>query len=148
MSNFEAKPYQNFMKKVTLLLVLSLVLSSSFSYAQSKKKKKQQEEEAAKALALKNAEANKNKDKKIKDYNQVITKGAKSDDGLFKTHQVADKHYFEIPNKLLGKEMLLVSRIAKLPSNLGGGYVNAGSSANEQLIAWERFQDKILIKVK
>jgi hypothetical protein len=148
MSNFEAKPYQNFMKKVTLLLVLSLVLSSSFSYAQSKKKKKQQEEEAAKALALKNAEANKNKDKKIKDYNQVITKGAKSDDGLFKTHQVADKHYFEIPNKLLGKEMLLVSRIAKLPSNLGGGYVNAGSSANEQLITWERFQDKILIKVK
>lgn len=148
MSNFEAKPYQNFMKKTTLLLALSLVLSSSFSYAQSKKKKKQQEEEAAKELALKNAEANKNKDKKIKDYNQVITKGAKSDDGLFKTHQIVDKHYFEIPNKLLGKEMLLVSRIAKLPSNLGGGYVNAGSSANEQLITWERFQDKILIKVK
>ena len=44
--------------------------------------------------------------------------------------------------------MLLVSRIAKLPSGLGGGYVNAGSSANEQLITWERFQDKVLIKVK
>lgn len=135
------------MKKITLLLVFSLLLSSSFSYAQSRKKRKQQEE-AAKALAIKNAEVNTNKDKKIKDYNQVITKAAKSDDGLFKTHQVADKHYFEIPKKLLGKEMLLVSRIAKIPSNLGGGYVNAGSSANEQLIIWERFQDKILIKVK
>jgi hypothetical protein len=44
--------------------------------------------------------------------------------------------------------MLLVSRFAKLPAGLGGGYVNAGSSANEQLIVWERFQDKVLIKVK
>ena len=44
--------------------------------------------------------------------------------------------------------MLLVSRIAKLPSGLGGGYVNAGTETNEQLIVWERFQDKILIKVK
>ena len=135
------------MKKITLLLVLSLVLSSSFSYSQSRKKRKQ-EEEAAKALALKNAEAAKKKDQKIKDYNLVITKEAKTDDGLFKTHQIADKHYFEIPDSLLGKEMLLVSRIAKLPANLGGGYVNAGSEANEQLITWERFQDKILIKVK
>lgn len=44
--------------------------------------------------------------------------------------------------------MLLVSRYAKLPADLGGGYVNAGSKTNEQLIVWERFQDKILIKVK
>jgi hypothetical protein len=29
--------------------------------------------------------------------------------------------------------------------NLGGGYVNAGSETNEQLVIWQRFQDKILI---
>jgi hypothetical protein len=44
--------------------------------------------------------------------------------------------------------MLLVSRLSKLPSNLGGGYVNAGSETNEQLVVWQRFQDKILIKLK
>jgi hypothetical protein len=32
--------------------------------------------------------------------------------------------------------------------NLGGGYVNAGSETNEQLVIWQRFQDKILIKLK
>jgi hypothetical protein len=32
-------------------------------------------------------------------------------------------------------------------SNLGG-YVNAGSETNEQLVVWHRFQDKILIKIK
>jgi hypothetical protein len=31
---------------------------------------------------------------------------------------------------------------------LGGGYVNAGSETNEQLVIWQRFQDKILIKLK
>jgi hypothetical protein len=62
-------------------------------------------------------------------------------------HRVDKKYYFEIPNKLLDKDMLLVSRLSKLPSNLGG-YVNAGSETNEQLVIWQRFQDKILIKLK
>jgi hypothetical protein len=74
---------------------------------------------------------------KIKAYDQVITKEAKSTKGLFTTHQVGDKFYFEIPKKHLGKDMLLVSQIAKLPSGIGGGYVNAGTSSREQLIVWE-----------
>jgi hypothetical protein len=85
---------------------------------------------------------------KIKSYDQVITKEAKSSKGLFTTHQVGDKYYFEIPKKQLGKDMLLVSQIAKIPNGLGGGYVNAGTSSHEQLIVWEKFQEKILIKIK
>jgi hypothetical protein len=85
---------------------------------------------------------------KAKSYDQVITKDAKSKKGLFTTHQVGDKFYFEIPKKHLGKDMLLVSQIAKLPTGIGGGYVNAGTSSHEQLIVWEKFQEKILIKIK
>ena len=84
----------------------------------------------------------------IKDYAKIITKDAQSDEGLFTVHKVDKKYFFEIPNKLLDKDMLLVSRLSKLPSNLGGGYVNAGSETNEQLIVWQRFQDKIVIKLK
>ncbi|MBO3098004.1 zinc-dependent metalloprotease [Gelidibacter pelagius] len=90
----------------------------------------------------------KKKDEAIKPYDKVITKDAITDDGLFKIHKIKDKYFFEIQDSLLNKDMLLVSRMSKLPSNLGGGYMNAGSKANEQLITWERFQDKILIKVK
>ncbi|CAM3524756.1 zinc-dependent metalloprotease [Flavobacterium gelidilacus] len=134
------------MRKITILLVLSLFLQTNYSYSQSKRKKRQL---AEKAQQLKNEpQSEKKKETKIKEYDQVITKKAISDDGLFKSHKVDDKYYFEIPNTLLNKEMLLVSRIAKLPSGLGGGYVNAGSSVNEQLIVWEKFQDKVLIKVK
>jgi hypothetical protein len=87
-------------------------------------------------------------DKKAKEYHQIITKEAVSSNGLFISHKVGDKYYFEIPKKYLGKEMLLVSRIAQLPSGLGGGYYNAGTPTNEQLIVWEKFNEKILIKVK
>ncbi|MEM6517512.1 MAG: zinc-dependent metalloprotease [Bacteroidota bacterium] len=95
------------------------------------------------------AKANKSKAKssdKIKPYNKVITKEAQTDEGLFSVHKVGEKYYFEIPNNYLDKDMLLVSRIAKLPSNLGGGYYNAGTKTNTRLINWTRFDKKVLIK--
>ncbi|CAM3937054.1 zinc-dependent metalloprotease [Flavobacterium cucumis] len=132
------------MKKITFLLLVALFFQVNTTHSQSKRKLK----ELAEKEQLLKAQNEKKKETKIKDYHQVITKQAISDDGLFKSHKVENKYYFEIPNSLLNKEMLLVSRISKLPSGLGGGYVNAGSSAHEQLIVWEKFQDKVLIKVK
>ncbi|WP_291285359.1 zinc-dependent metalloprotease [Flavobacterium sp.] len=121
--------------------IAAFMLFPVSQFAQSNKKKSKKDDPAAAAPEKKPESA-------IKDYSKVITKDAVSDDGLFKVHKVDKKYYFEIPNKYLNKDMLLVSRLSKLPSNLGGGYVNAGSETNEQLIVWQRFQDKILIKSK
>lgn len=131
------------MKKLCFLaLLFGGLLHPLNTHAQStKNKKKSKDKVAAPAPEKKKEEA-------IKPYDKVITKDAITDEGLFKIHKIKDTYYFEIQDSLLNKDMLLVSRMAKLPSNLGGGYVNAGSKANEQLITWERFQDKILIKVK
>lgn len=85
---------------------------------------------------------------KFKPYSKVITKNAVSDEGLFDVHRVEDKYYYEIPHDMLKKDMLWVSRISQIPANLGGGYLNAGSKTNQQVVSWERFQDKILLKVK
>lgn len=137
------------MRKLHILCFILTFFLVTQTFSQSKKKKREQKEIAAKELALKSQNpAEKKKEVKIKEYNQVITKEAKSQDGLFKTHKVGDKYFYEIPNSILGKEMLLVSRISKLPSGIGNGYINAGSSVNEQLITWVRIQDKIVIKVK
>lgn len=126
-----------------LALVMGVFLLPNSHFSQSRKnKKKNNKTEAVQPVPPKK------KDTGIKDYNDVITKETITDDGLFKIHKIKDKYFFEIPDTLLNKDMLLVSRIAKLPSGLGGGYVNAGSETNEQMIVWERFQDKILIKVK
>lgn len=82
-----------------------------------------------------------------KPYKEVITAAAKSDEGLFTTHFVGDKLYFEIPLNMLEKDMLLVSRIAGVPAGFGGGYVNAGSKANEQVVRWSKRGNNIDMKV-
>ena len=83
----------------------------------------------------------------LKSYKEVITSEAKSDEGLFTTHFVGDKLYFEIPLNLLEKDMLLVSRIAKVPSGFGGGYVNAGSKVNEQVVRWVKRGQNVDMKI-
>ncbi|MGY8914181.1 MAG: DUF5117 domain-containing protein, partial [Flavobacteriales bacterium] len=94
-------------------------------------------------------DATKPKDKNgIKDYSEVITKDAVTDSGLFTVHKIKEEYFYEIPFDKLKKEMLWVSRISQLPQGLGGGYFNAGSKTNEQVVQWVRFQDKILLKVK
>ncbi len=82
-----------------------------------------------------------------KEYAEVITSDAKSDEGLFTTHFVGDKLYFEIPTDLFEKDMLLVSRIAGVPAGYGGGYVNAGSKVNEQVVRWVKRNGNVDMKV-
>ncbi|WP_417860936.1 zinc-dependent metalloprotease [Winogradskyella sediminis] len=128
------------MRKI-LVSILGLFVLLSCATAQSVGKKTE-----AKGSAASKSQVSKKANKKIKDYDKVITKDAVTDDGLFKVHVIGEKYYFEIPMKHLNRDMLLVSRFAKLPSNLGGGYVNAGTKTNTRMINWERFKDKILIK--
>lgn len=79
-----------------------------------------------------------------KPYAKVITAEATSDSGLFIVHQVKDKWYFEIPVKLLGREMLLVTRQAQAAENIGYG----GEEVNDDALVWERVGDHILMRVQ
>ncbi|MAL17242.1 MAG: zinc-dependent metalloprotease [Balneola sp.] len=81
-------------------------------------------------------------DGEMKKYSDVITKDAETDEGLFDVHKVEDKYYYEIPDALLGQEMLLVTRVAKTADNLGYG----GEKLNTQIVRWEKKQDKILLR--
>ena len=84
-------------------------------------------------------------DNGIKAFSTVITKDATSDEGLFNVHWVDDKLYYEIPDSLLNREMLLVSRIAQVPSDYFG-FFSGGSKTAEQVITFERQRDNILIR--
>ena len=53
-----------------------------------------------------------------KPYKEVITDKAKTDEGLFNVHKVEDKYYFEIPDSLLGREILVVNRISKAAAGM------------------------------
>lgn len=77
-----------------------------------------------------------------KPYAEVITKEAKSDSGLFITHRVKEKLFFEIPKKEMNKDFLFVSRQAKTQTGFGYG----GDKVNSQVVRWERIGDKILLR--
>ena len=129
---------------LSLLVLFAMLFSTIDSDAQSRRKRKQQEEEAA---AKKAAAAQKKKPapKKggIQPFDKVITKEAKTDEGLFTIHRIDQKYFFEIPNDLLGRDMLMVSRIAKTAAGIGFG----GGKTNTQMLRWDRDHDKINLKI-
>jgi hypothetical protein len=77
-----------------------------------------------------------------KPYASVVTAKAATRDGLFKTHRIGSKLYFEIPKAELGKDQLLVTRIAK--TTLGVGY--GGEEVDSRVIRWERRGDRVLLR--
>lgn len=78
-------------------------------------------------------------------YADVVTADAVSDSGLFVVHEKAGDYLFEIPDTLLGSDMLLISRIAGVPPGLGG-FFPAGVARGRQLVRWERQDDQILLR--
>jgi len=80
-----------------------------------------------------------------KPYAEVITEAAVSQAGLFNVHEVGDKLYFEIPDSLMGRDLLSVSRIAQTPADLSP-FINGGSKTAEQILRWERQGDRVLLR--
>ena len=120
-----------------ILVVLFVIGFTADAQAQKKSKKKKKGKTAA--VAPKPAP----KKGAILPYNKVITKDAKTDEGLFKVHQIDEKYFYEIPDSLLEREMLMVTRIAKTASGIGFG----GGKQNTQVLRWQKKGKKIVLRV-
>jgi hypothetical protein len=75
-------------------------------------------------------------------YAQVITSRAQTRTGLFKTHMVEDRLYFEIPRAELGKEMFLAARTVETSQQTGGFF---GGGVN-RVLTWNRDGNFIVIR--
>ncbi|MFN4761703.1 zinc-dependent metalloprotease [Gillisia sp. Q332] len=116
-----------------LLVALSLSVSGCAVFQPKDKKGTAQTSEKAES-----------KDKNgIKPYNKVITKDAKSDKGLFTVHKVDDNYFYEIPDSLINREMLTVTRIAKTATGIGFG----GGKQNTEVHRWEKKNNNILLRL-
>lgn len=122
---------------LTGLLTFLLVVGISTN-AEAQKKKKGKEEPAA------DAPAPKPKKNAIEPYGKVITADAKTDEGLFKVHFIDDAYLFEIPDSLLEREMLMVTRIAKNTSNEQSF---GGEETDTQVLRWQKKDKQILLRV-
>src|SRR4051812_28532584 len=63
-------------------------------------------------------------------FSEIITNKAKTSRGLFTTHRIDDKFYFEIPDSLLNREILVVNRISKAPA---GARANSFGYAGDEI---------------
>ena len=76
-----------------------------------------------------------------KPYRDVITAKAISDLGLFTVHKVDDSYFFEIPDSLFGRDILVVNRISKAPTgmrNPGSFFGFAGDQIGQNVVRFEK----------
>lgn len=89
-----------------------------------------------------------------KPYKEVITDKAITRKGMFTVHKVDDKYYFELPTNLLGRDILVVNRVAKSSiESPKAFYGYAGDQIASNVIRFEKgpnnkiFLQKISYKV-
>ena len=79
---------------------------------------------------------------KIKPYDKVITKEAKTSSGLFIVHRLDEKVFFEIPTEELRKEMLWVTQLQQTQA----GYSYGGEPVGDRVVRWEQRGNDVLLR--
>ena len=125
------------MKNVlNLFCALSLMMSAS---AFSQQKDSVKVDVKAKKDTVNTAKPKDKKPEKIQPFEKVITSKAVSDEGIITVHKVEDKYYFEIPDKALKKEFLVVTRLTKAGAEMRMGTVGyAGDQISQNVISFEK----------
>ncbi len=78
----------------------------------------------------------------IKPYDDVITKEAKSQQGVFKVHRVKDSVYWEIPEAMFHRVFLWQTEVAEVPD--GFGY--PGVAAGTHVVYFERRENTVFLR--
>lgn len=126
-------------KKLTLIIVFLLIFSAPETFAQSRKKRKADKNAVAKV----ETKANDTK-KEPKPYKKVIDSTAVTQRGLIDVHKIDNKYLFEIPDSILGSEMMTITRYSKTPA---GGGIFGGEEINRQVVRWEKgLNNNILLR--
>jgi hypothetical protein len=71
----------------------------------------------------------------VRPYSEIVTSKTITKKGLFTIHQNNDKYYFEIPDSLLGRELLLTTWLVKVP---GGSPKFGGEVMNNMTIVFDK----------
>ena len=74
----------------------------------------------------------------LKSYANVITPRYQTQRGLFTVHQLRDTVYFEIPDSILHRDIMVINRLDKGP---GGSGAYAGEELDEKTIQFEKGAD-------
>jgi hypothetical protein len=130
-------------KSIVLYSVLGLATLGS-GCALFKKKPAPVKAVAAVDPAKKTADSLK-KAKALKPYGEIVTKTTKTQTGYFKVHQNDRKFYFEVPDSIMGRDILIVNRVSKASADMrNGNYGYAGDQIGESVYRFEKGPDRKL----
>lgn len=121
----------------TFTFFIGLVLCFAIALPASAQKSKKKDDKKATPVAPVKADTTKAKGPATpgpKPYKQVITAKAKTQKGLFTVHKINEDYFMEIPDSIMGREFMAITRMAKAPAGAGYG----GEEQNRQVLRWER----------
>jgi len=119
----------NYTKFLTVFFALILFNFTSYSQETDEKVEDAKEEKD-------------DKKKKEKTYSDIVNDKTITDTGLFDVHKVEDKYYYEINDSLLGRDMLMVTRIVNMSKEIS----ISRHKMSEQVLSWQKFDNNILLK--
>lgn len=94
-------------------------------FGKKKKKAASQSEDAASSSSSVSA------------YEELVNDSSKIDQGMFNVITKGEDYYFEIPDSLLGRDMLVVNKMVRVPAELNEAGVNRGINYNNQMVCFE-----------
>ena len=78
---------------------------------------------------------------KTKSFASIVS-GATKDEGLFNVYQKNDKYYYEIPDTLIGRDMLMITRVSKMSVSIP----LYSHILNQQVLRWESNNNNIFLR--
>lgn len=131
------KSYKFHILSLTTLLLLGATTHAEAKIFERKKKKAQTEVKAAPAKQNING---------LKPYAQVITPKTKSSFGFLTVHKVDNNYFFEIPDSMLNRDILIVNRISKAPTSRQKSRVGyPGDILGSKVIRFENKDNKRIL---
>jgi hypothetical protein len=94
------------------------------------------------SLSNDSVKAKKAEPKKETEYEKLLKKDSTYRDGLFRVRHIEDKYYFEVPDSMLGRMVLCVTRFTGVPQQLGQF---AGEEINHSTVYFEQRDTTSLI---
>lgn len=73
----------------------------------------------------------------VKAYKAILTDSAEVKKGMFNVVRNGDDYYFEIPVSLLGRDMLIVNKLLKVPQEFNDAGINRGINTSNQMVRME-----------
>ena len=118
----------------TILLFVALLVTTATAVQAAGKQKK-----SKKATVAVKSDSTATSKKGLIAYEKVITAKARSMQGFITVHKVEGKYYFELPDTLLGRDILVVNRVAKAPVNVQKSKTGYhGDFLGDQVIRFEQ----------